>query len=82
MLKYFFKIFILDFIDLYICSFIKVLNILIVEEGKSLWLEKILDYLFYLDYIEKMLFEVRMIYFLRNGFDVVVFLYEVIYKYF
>ncbi|MCL2927686.1 MAG: sulfotransferase [Trichodesmium sp. MAG_R01] len=81
MLKYFPKIPILDFIDLYTRSFIKVLNILTVEEGKSLWLEKTPDHLLYLDYIEKMLPEARMIHLLRNGSDVVASLYEVTHKY-
>lgn len=81
MLKYFPKVPILDFINLYTRSFIKVLNILTIEEGKSLWLEKTPDHLLYLDYIEKMLPEARMIHLLRNGSDVVASLYEVTHKY-
>ncbi len=78
MLKYFPKI---PFIDLYTRSFIKVLNILTIEEGKSLWLEKTPDHILYLDYIEKMLPKARMIHLLRNGSDVVASLYEVTHKY-
>ncbi|MGD1805911.1 sulfotransferase family protein [Dapis sp. BLCC M126] len=78
MLKYFPKI---PLIDLYTRSFIKVLNILTIEEGKSLWLEKTPDHILYLDYIEKMLPKARMIHLLRNGSDVVASLYEVTHKY-
>ncbi|MEB3342538.1 sulfotransferase [Okeania sp.] len=78
MLEYFPKI---PLLDLYTRSFIKVLNILTLEEGKSVWLEKTPEHLLSLDYIEKMLPEARMIHILRNGSDVVASLYEVTHKY-
>ena len=78
MLKYFPKI---PLLDLYTRSFFKVLNILTIEQSKSMWLEKTPDHLLDLDYIEKMLPKARMIHLLRNGADVVASLYEVTHKY-
>ena len=65
----------------YTRKFIKILQNLAEEQGKSIFLEKTPEHLYHIDYIEKIVTEVRFIHILRNGSDVVASLYEVTRKY-
>jgi len=65
----------------YTRKFIKILQILTEEQGKSIMLEKTPEHLYHIDYIEKIVPGVRFIHILRNGSDVVASLYEVTRKY-
>jgi len=65
----------------YTRKFIKILQNLAEEQGKSIFLEKTPEHLYHIDYIEKIVPRVRFIHILRNGSDVVASMYEVTRKY-
>jgi hypothetical protein len=69
------------FMHQYTQAFLKVLDRLTEEQGKSLWIEKTPDHLFYIDNIEKLVSRAKFIHIIRNGADVVASLYEVTQKY-
>jgi hypothetical protein len=65
----------------YTQAFIKVLDTLAKQQGKSFWLEKTPAHLRRVDYIEKWVPAPKFIHILRNGADVVASLYEVTQRY-
>ncbi|NES19250.1 MAG: sulfotransferase [Symploca sp. SIO3E6] len=65
----------------YTRKFIKILYLLTEEQGKSIWLEKTPNHIYYLEYIEKFVRGVKIIHLVRSGADVVASLYEVTHKY-
>jgi peptidoglycan/xylan/chitin deacetylase (PgdA/CDA1 family) len=56
--------------------FIKVLDNLAVEQGKSVWLEKTPEHIYCIEYLEKLLPDALFIHILRNGMDVITSMYE------
>ncbi|HAG85071.1 MAG TPA: sulfotransferase [Cyanobacteria bacterium UBA12227] len=62
-------------------KFIKILDSLAQEQGKSIWLEKTPEHIQHIDYIEKFVPRVRFIHILRNSLDTVASMYEVTRKY-
>ena len=64
----------------YVQAFIKALDILTEQQGKTFWLEKTPSHLHYIEYIEKAVSEAKFIHILREGADVVASLYEVTHK--
>lgn len=71
----------LPFISLYSRRFIDIMKGLTLESGKSVWLEKTPEHIYYINYIKKVTPEVKFIHLLRRGTDVVASLYEVTHKY-
>jgi hypothetical protein len=69
------------FLPQYTSAFIKVLDRLTQKQGRSLWVEKTPDHLFFIDEIEKLVTNARFIHLIRDGVDVVASLYEVTHKY-
>ncbi|NES78856.1 MULTISPECIES: sulfotransferase [Okeania] len=69
------------FIRQYTRRFLKIMNLLAEEEGKSIWLEKTPEHIRHIDYIEKNVPIAKFIHIQRNGIDVVASLYEVSNKY-
>jgi len=69
------------FIKQYTRRFIKIMNLLAEEQGKSIWLEKTPEHIRYIDYIEKNVSQAKFIHIQRNGIDVVASLYETSNKY-
>ncbi|NER34460.1 MAG: sulfotransferase [Oscillatoria sp. SIO1A7] len=67
--------------SLYLKKMIGILESLTKEQGKSIWLEKTPEHLYYVETIEKLIAGVRFIHIVRNGADVVASLYEVTHKY-
>lgn len=65
----------------YALNFIEILDIVTVNQGKSLWLEKSPEHLNHVDYIEKLGVGAKFIHMIRNGPDVVASLYEATRKY-
>ncbi|MDY7004118.1 MAG: sulfotransferase [Cyanobacteriota bacterium] len=65
----------------YTRRFIKIMNLLAEEQGKSIWLEKTPEHIRHIDYIEKNVPLAKFIHIQRNGIDVVASLYEVSNKY-
>lgn len=65
----------------FVRAFIKVLDTLTQQQGKSLWLEKTPMHLHHIEYIEKFIPEAKFIHIIRSGTDVVASLYEVTHKY-
>jgi hypothetical protein len=65
----------------YTQQFIEILDELTATEGKTIWLEKTPEHIYYLDYIEKNVPGVKFIHLLRNGEDVVASLHEATQKY-
>lgn len=61
----------------YFRAYIKVLDALTQEQGKSIWIEKTPENIRYIDYIEKWLKGAKFIHIIRNGADVVASLYEI-----
>ena len=64
------------FMSQYANKFVRAMDSLTEEQGKSLWLEKTPDHVFYVDYIERLIPGVRFIHIIRNGEDVVASMYE------
>ena len=67
--------------SLYVKKLIDILDVLTKEQGKSIWLEKTPEHLYYIETIERFIAGVRFIHIVRNGADVVASLYEVTHKY-
>ena len=65
----------------YAQAFINLLDLLTIQEGKNIWLEKTPGHLQYIDCIEKFVPEAKFIHFLSNGADVVASMYDVTHKY-
>lgn len=65
----------------YVHSFIKVLDQITQEQGKTIWIEKTPGHIHYIDYIQKNIKEAKFIHIVRNGTDVVASLYEVTHNY-
>ncbi|MEL7035898.1 MAG: sulfotransferase [Cyanobacteria bacterium J06592_8] len=78
LLSYFPKI---PLIRLYSLQFIKIMNMIAEEQGKSVWLEKTPEHLYFLKEIEQLVPKVNIIHIIRNGADVIASLYEVTHKY-
>ena len=72
---------IIPFWQNYSRSFIKKLNILTHQQNKSIFLEKTPEHIYFLDYIEELVPDAKIIHILRNGADVVASLYEITHKY-
>ncbi|MEL6494923.1 MAG: sulfotransferase [Cyanobacteria bacterium J06623_7] len=69
------------FIPQYVESFIKALDSIALERGKSYWLEKTPEHLRRINAIEKLVEAPKFIHIVRNGTDVVASLYEMTQKY-
>ena len=69
------------FIPQYVNSFIKALDTLTLEQGKTYWLEKTPEHLRRINAIEKLVEEPKFIHIVRNGVSVVASLYEMTQKY-
>jgi len=65
----------------YADSFVNILDMVTLENGKKLWLEKTPQHLHYVKPIEKYIRNTKFIHVVRNGEDVVASLYEVTHKY-
>lgn len=65
----------------YTQQFIEILDELTATEGKTIWLEKTPEHIYYIDYIEKNVAGLKFIHILRNGIDVVASLHEATQKY-
>ncbi|VXD25473.1 Sulfotransferase [Planktothrix serta PCC 8927] len=65
----------------YVKGFIRVLDELTLQQGKTLWLEKTPGNLYYINYIEKRVAGAKFIHLVRNGADVVSSLYDVTHQY-
>lgn len=72
---------ILPFWQNYSYSFIKKLNILTQQQNKSIFLEKTPEHIYFLNYIEELVPDAKIIHIIRSGADVVASLYEVSHKY-
>ena len=62
-------------------SFIKVLDLVTLEQHKSFWLEKTPEHLRRINAIEKLVHKTKFIHIIRNGIDVITSLYEMTQKY-
>jgi hypothetical protein len=69
------------FANPYTKAFIKILDEITLENGKSSWLEKTPEHLGQINYIERWVQRAKFIHIIRNGDDVVASLYEVAQKY-
>jgi hypothetical protein len=69
------------FMGQYTRRFIKIMNQIAREQGKSIWLEKTPEHLHYIDYIEKFVPEAKIIHIVRSGSAVVASLYDMAQKY-
>jgi hypothetical protein len=65
------------FISQYASAFVKILDRLTEEKGKSLWIEKTPGHLHQIPLIQQMVEGAKFIHIIRNGSDVVASLYEV-----
>lgn len=61
----------------YTRTFVEVLDRVTEEQGKRIWIEKTPRHLYYIDYIENLIKQVKFLHIIRNGEDVVASLYEV-----
>ena len=64
------------FVRQYALAFIKILDTVTEQQGKSIWIEKTPQHLHCVDYIEKLIPEVQFIHIIRNGTDVVASQYD------
>ncbi|MEM1168443.1 MAG: sulfotransferase [Cyanobacteria bacterium P01_H01_bin.35] len=69
------------FISQYVNKFVAVMDSLTKQMGKSLWLEKTPEHIFYVENIEKFIPGAKFIHIIRNGEDVVASMYELAQKY-
>lgn len=67
--------------QLYVNSFLRILDSITIENKKTSWLEKTPDNLSCINYMEKKVKNAKFIHIIRNGDDVVASLYEVTQKY-
>ena len=65
----------------YAHAFVKVLDTLTKQQGKTIWIEKTPGHLYCINSIEKLVPDAKFIHILRNGMDVVASQYEVTHKY-
>ncbi|MBE9040025.1 sulfotransferase [Oscillatoriales cyanobacterium LEGE 11467] len=65
------------FMQQYTAAFVRVLDTLTLEQGKSWWLEKTPGHLQCIDLIEKQVPEAQFLHIVRNGTDVVASIYDV-----
>lgn len=65
----------------YIQAFLRVLDTISQQQGKTIWIEKTPGHVRNIDYIEKYIRNAKFIHIIRNGADVVASLYEVTNKY-
>ncbi|MDY6937726.1 MAG: sulfotransferase [Cyanobacteriota bacterium] len=66
------------FVHQYTAAFVKVLDTLTLEQGKSWWLEKTPGHLQCIDLIEQQVPGVQFLHIVRNGTDVVASMYDVV----
>ena len=64
------------FVRQYALAFIEILDIVTEQQGRSIWIEKTPQHLHCVDYIEKVIPEVKFIHIIRNGADVVASQYD------
>ena len=69
------------FVKQYAKTFIEVLDLLAIEQGKSCWLEKTPQHLKRIELIEELVQNAKFIHIVRNGEDVVASLYQVTHKF-
>ena len=65
----------------YIRFFADILDIITLENGKKIWIEKTPQHLFYIKRIERYMKNTKFLHVVRNGEDVVASLYDVTHKY-
>jgi len=62
-------------------AFVKLLDRLTLEQGKSIWLEKTPGHLNFIDQIEELVKDIRFVHILRNGGDNIASLFEMVTNY-
>lgn len=65
----------------YTQRFVKILDHLTVQRGKTIWIEKTPDHLHHIAYIEKYVPSPKIIHIVRDGADVVASLYDLVQRY-